>query len=688
MSDSTQNFDLAARAIQTGQAVARLAKDDATFRGAVDAFRAGDADSFLRLLDAIKARPYCEDICRWFASKECVLECLELCGPPKVEITVDQIAAATVEIARISANQQLMERLADIVERRDPKDFKAFVEQQKLQNYCRIICHWVCTIHFSLICEVLCGPILEVPERNLAVQLSQDGKALAQLTKNPAQLKQVIDAAIKLNCEYLQNVVGGFNDCVFICRWICSWRSIYTCSPICRVIELPKDIIDEERQFAQLSGRLADAATAYQRLFDAIQNQDQKTYQSLVNELNVGPFCFQLCHWISIEVCHRFCICVCPEQETIPLFTKVGKYHVDPIYGDFQPNGTTTAGGYAFSTTVNLNGIMPDGTAPDPLEYRFTYQNLAGPGPVTPITSPAIPSTTIIGQLEYYYWNSILSLWLVSSADFFVNNPGATANIPQQFGPPLTPSVDTDSDVNGWIQIPRYNNLVPGGVGRFVPTGLLAQLDTTQLTLEQFDLTVAGPGLPVTAGMAVPAAQQSVKPLFTINFEARNVTTLASVGGNSLAVIALSNTGYTFTRHPDWAGTTVGPVPIYPPVVSLDILEMQAGGCQPLGVNVNTLHALFTVYHPYLASCSIDFVGPAPLPPTIALPPPPPPPPIVPVTIPADGDVYSGLGGLAIDISMLVPCAYVVQLNANLNLTNGDSVLYGTFQDFIAFCRR
>ena len=673
MSNFAQFSDLAANATQTGRAVARLAQDDVVFRAAVDAFRAGDSDSFLRVLDRIKARPYCEGICRWFASKECVLECLELCGLPKADITVEQIAAAAIQIARITADEELVERLADIVERRDPKDFKAFVQEQKLQDYCRIICHWVCTIRYTLICEILCGPDIELPERNLAAQLSLDGKAIAQLTKDPAQLRQVIDAAVNLNCEFLQEVVGGFNDCIFICRWICSWRSIYVCWPICRILEIPKDLIDEERQFAQLSGRLADAANAYPRLFAAIQARDQQAYQALVKELEVGPFCFQLCHWISVEVCNRFCFCICPEPETIPLFTKVGHYHVDPIFGDFKPNGTTTAEGFAFSTTVNLNGIMPDGTAPDPLEYRFTYQNLSGPGPVTPITSPAIPPTTIIGQLEYYYWNSVLSLWLVGSTDVYVNNPGATANIPQQFGPPLTPSVDTDSDVNGWIKIPRYNSLFPGGVGRFVPTGLLAQLDTTQLTAETFDLTVAGPGLPVVAGVAVPAAQQSVKPLFTINFEARNAITLVSVGSNSLAVIALSNTEYTFKRHPDWAGYTAGPTPA---VVSLDILEMQAGGCQPLGVNANTLHALFTVYHPYLGSCSLNFVGPAPLPPVT-----------VPV-IPPDGDVFSGLAGLAIDISMLVPCAYVVFLNANLNLTNGDTGLYGTFQDFIAFCRR
>ena len=33
-----------------------------------------------------------------------------------------------------------------------------------------------------------------------------------------------------------------------------------------------------------------------------------------------------------------------------------------------------------------------------------------------------------------------------------------------------------------------------------------------------------------------------------------------------------------------------------------------------------------------------------------------------------------------------MPCAYVVQLHSNLNLTSGDGALGGTYADFIAFC--
>jgi len=80
MSDTTQNLDLATLAARTGVAVADLAKNDIVFRAAVDAFRAGDGDSFTRLLEQIDYLRYCEDICRWFASKDCVLDCLELFG--------------------------------------------------------------------------------------------------------------------------------------------------------------------------------------------------------------------------------------------------------------------------------------------------------------------------------------------------------------------------------------------------------------------------------------------------------------------------------------------------------------------------------------------------------------------------------------------------------------------------------
>ena len=96
------------------------------------------------------------------------------------------------------------------------------------------------------------------------------------------------------------------------------------------------------------------------------------------------------------------------------------------------------------------------------------------------------------------------------------------------------------------------------------------------------------------------------------------------------------------------------------------------GGCNPLTTD---LHALFTAYHPYLATLDVRIEGPAPLPPAV-LPP-----------IGADGQSISAPGGLAFNISGLKPCAYILWLEGTLNLTNGYTQLFGTFEDHIAFCK-
>ena len=82
------------------------------------------------------------------------------------------------------------------------------------------------------------------------------------------------------------------------------------------------------------------------------------------------------------------------------------------------------------------------------------------------------------------------------------------------------------------------------------------------------------------------------------------------------------------------------------PVMSLDIVELIAGGgCNPLS---KKLHALFTAYHPYLATLNLFLEGPAPLPATIN------------PAISANGEAESPGGGQLIDISGLKPCAYIL----------------------------
>lgn len=382
---------------------------------------------------------------------------------------------------------------------------------------------------------------------------------------------------------------------------------------------------------------------------------------------NAGPcFCVKLCIEKQPPVEQ--------EPDPIPLFTHVGSYDVhsaNPALSDFNAaDGTTKVGGFAFTETIPLRGILPNGYASDPVEYRFRYARhlVPGPGlgPVQNVDATMIPRTRI-GMLEFWGWNG--SAWETMYANYYVNDPAApVATIPQQFGPPLTVAVSKSVGTDGWIEVPTEHDLTQGGVGLFIPNSWLINLDTEKLSNESFNLTAAAPPLPLKAGDTVPAAQRSETPTFRLYFEARSVATHVSKGSNNLDRIAVSNTSYTYERHPGWAGST----PTTDAVVSLDIAEMVAGtGCDTMK---DELHALFTVYHPYLAEARLYFEGNPPLPaPAVA--------PIV------SGEARVGLPGHLFIISMLHPCAYILWLRAKLNLTRGWGLIPDPYiWDKIAFC--
>lgn len=375
---------------------------------------------------------------------------------------------------------------------------------------------------------------------------------------------------------------------------------------------------------------------------------------------------------------HCFCVDLClkepPRQNlpTIPLFTNVGQYRVDPMYNDFTAGGLTTAGNYAFTDTIPLIGILPDGQVMTDMEYRFRIAEYDAAavvlGPVMNVEASMV-SATLIGKLQYWAWNSFLSVWEIKAADYWVNNPGAIVNIPQPGGPPLVVSVNKEVEPGGWIKVPRNNGLFPGGEGRFVPQGGLINLITTQFIDEHFDLTVPPPG--TAAGASVPVGKKSRAHTFKLFFEAREIGALALLpGSNALDKIVFSNTHYTYTRHPTWAGST----PTTRGVVSLDIGELAAPGAG-CGKLTNELHALFTVYHPFMDSARIYFEGN----------------PILPADLPlviVGGEAVSVAGGHLFNITALDPCAYILWLEATLNLTSGWGRISGaTVWDHIAFCK-
>jgi hypothetical protein len=757
------------RLASQSDAVGRLAQDTGGFAAAVAAFASQDSQAFRWVLNRQELLPYCELICEWVRIKLCVLRCVEVCGPIGDKIDVPSLAEFAQAVVRLTSNETALRRVVDAVNCGDGADYAAVLEELQLVPFCRLICAWVCSTGYDRICEVICSPT-RVPVTDVASTLRAAGRQVASLLDNRAALDVVSKTAVRLNCENLKAglLASGFDSgCEIICSLICTWRRVWVCHSLCtRPVPILSGVyaVEEAQSFALAAKQLAGQPRALGDLVTAVENGDAKSYAAIVDRFNLGPYCWQVCAWVVSVTCHEFCRCVCvPPGEITPLFTNVGCYLVGPPVSDFNPNGTTKSGALAFTGTIPLIGLIPDGTAPDALKYRFTYQDYSdvtpNPNPIVPITSVMVPPT-IIGKLEFQYWDG--TMWQVGSTPFWVNNSSASVSIPQNGGPDLVVSVNVDQDAQGWIDVPRFNSNAQGANGLF--TAVAAQglilLDTTKLTSESFDLTGGTAPLPdLTAGETVPVAALSKKPVFQINFEAETVATSTPVNSNSLRAIALSNTSYSYFQHPEWPGpASTAPVTTSPLVLSVDILQLdESGGCAKLD---DVIDVLYTAYHPYLGTCRVFVQGPGvasmTTPPggsisftlqpnqgvvigtgngsttafsgTLATP-------VLPgsvaigpaavmgkdnglgtisgaglsgtinygtgaisvtfTTAPASGaqvlvdydtNVASGTAGTPFDMTGLEPCAYIIWLQATLNLTDGCGQIYGTLSDYIPFC--
>ncbi len=221
------------------------------------------------------------------------------------------------------------------------------------------------------------------------------------------------------------------------------------------------------------------------------------------------------------------------------------------------------------------------------------------------------------------------SAFVLRSANYWVNNPGAPVTVIHRNGPPdISVTLNQPVKPGGWIEVPRQNDLVANGNGLFVGGFVdMVDLNTTKLTFEQFDLTTPAPAL--KAGDSLSAAQKSRMHRFKLFFEARKVGTIPILASNVREKIVMSNTEYKQQHHPNWGGFT----DTERAVVLIDAKELAVtgGGCGKITTDV---HALFTSYHPFLGSATVYIEGPTP------------PPPLPPAVNPADlGGWRDGLTG-------------------------------------------
>ena len=142
-----------------GAAMAALARDEGVFRAVVDAFRAWDGESMAKLLERHQLADHCEVVCHWLRSKEAVILCLELAGPPPLreEQPPDPREFAEL-VAKLTADEAAVRLMVDAVQDRDVAAWKTLIDKHGIERFSHLLCHWVCTVHYRLVCDVVCSP--------------------------------------------------------------------------------------------------------------------------------------------------------------------------------------------------------------------------------------------------------------------------------------------------------------------------------------------------------------------------------------------------------------------------------------------------------------------------------------------------------------------------------------------------
>jgi hypothetical protein len=714
MADLPLNRVLLSEVQEGAEAMALLAENEETFRAAVDAFRARDGESMRMLLARHGLGERCEIVCHWLRSKECVLLCMELSGPPPLEVEPPDVREFAEAVSRVTADEELLQQIAIAIEERDSAEWGGLVRQNGLERFSHLLCHWACTVYYRLVCDLVCQPVaVERPE--LVPELRAAGQAIGRLVADEKGFAAAVVAVKANDCARLSATLAEAGLAPvgrFICEWFCSWRCMLVCLELCRVfpIERPESAIEEMLGFARAGGGLAAEQGTLERLSAAILREDSERVRGLVEKLEFEPYCIQFCHWVCFLRCQLFCICVSPPQ-TIGVFTCIGglAYATDvhsqgreegvPVSVSPAPansgSGLTVAGGRAFFNTLRLNGgLIPVDGAPL-IEYRFETIQTSDDGEQlvtawTPVTPGQIAATPI-----GFFFKPIPTPPFVETIEVWVNG-----------GPePTIPGLDKTNTVfnivagsAGWIAVPPLkpvSPMVPGPGWTFSAsgdtTGLLNFQTTKLTTFPPIDESGVNAGESAnTGGPGDPWLQTDVH--YGIRMVIRNQgTSVEGTEAGTCGHIAINNTLYNnVSHHPYWEGGLWNKDPATDEeiaVCSLGIAELAKTPCSPLH---KSLTVQFTSAHSNLGYVSVSLEGPGgpyefalvEEPGSIvgenlfgtATP-----------TVTGPGAIHPGVPW---SFAKLPPCAYLLRLEVDVLLTTGDAdISPEPLVDYIAFCK-
>ncbi len=607
----------------------RLAKDEKAFREAYEAFRSGEVEEFQAILKRLGLLPLCRLVCEWIRVKECIFLCLDLCGLPKPSKEPPNPRLLAEAIVRITSDEKVVREVVEVLAKRNREGFERIVAEYKLGALCHLFCHWLCVVHYRLICRWVCSPT-PIERPSLARELQAAGQVLRRLLEHKDAFEQAVAASNAGDAEKLGRTIRGADLiplCFFICEWFCSWRCTLVCLTLCREFPLEpiKNPVEEALAFAKAVQRLEQKPTEVERLMAALGAGDAKNWVALLRELELQRFCIQICHWFCYRRCRGFCILVCPPPFLHPWFTNVGDFSItadiDPGTGLTNKSVAGHGGpNYGFFGCLNLGGFCPkvDPAHPaEPMAYRFLFQQAGAPNP-TPVTAGFVCDVLVGTRL--ITWNG-------------VPNTFQSIRVAGAMPPPPPPGPNPP---------PFY--IIPDGQG-WVHVDQLALDDGFDGWLMGFSSAVAfaggNPAPGVSAGTAVPAANQKNGINTAIIFQATRVSTINAVNTgtapdytNQLPKIHISNWGE----------------------VSLIDLQEFGGGlsCSPV---TNNLHIEYTTDHELMAQWFIDMVTAATVLPA----------PVFPSGIGPRGSAGTDFH----DTTTWPSCSYLLRLHTRRSLTTG-----------------
>lgn len=634
----------------SGEAIGRLAQDEATFGRVLEAYRRADAQTIRGLLDEIGVFDRCWLLCSWIASWECIRVCRLLCGgiperPPGIR-ELNQLGRA---VAQLAGDDALLERLVGAVENEDPKAFASVAEALKLGQWCVLLCYWVCRIRFELMCELICEQ--SPPQKDFLSEVRSASQAVARLVEHEGALRGAAQA-------YQAKDIAGFRQvlervdllrvCHIICFFLCTWRCIRICLLLCREILQEMPPVPELREIALRIAKLSQHRELLERLTGAFEREDSKAFGAVLEEVELLPYCHFVCHWLCFLECDLYCRLVCPPPAPLPLFRKIGGITYSTQIAS-APGGTglTLADSRAFYSTLRLNGVLYQKLYGAAMEYRFEIRPLPG-GSWTPVLPDQIAATNI-GTWTRWTGNPGDP---VEAEDYTLNGTSAHN---------VNPAAD------GWIQVPQEDDFwTVGGTGQFTSNGNMINLISQKIA-----------GWP-TIDVGAVAAGQSTAPaglgqdlLFGIRMRVRQVGNPATeMSAGTCETVAIYNRLYdNVTKGGAWA-----PNPVDDQLGAAMVNVQEIGsGC---GGIKNSITIVYTAAHPNLSTVAVSLTGPGG-------------PFAFTMTDDAAATVQDKFGQATptFNVANLQDCAYLVTLSAVLLLTTGDSVP-NPILDHVAFCKK